>query len=293
YPMSVETQSVVDTHQHLWDLERFRLPWMNADAGNPLRRNFLMRDYLDATRGLNVAQSVYMEVNVEPSQQAGEAEYVLDLCARDDNPMAAAVIGGSPQETAFRDYAARFAEGRFVKGVRTVLHDPDRPQGMCLRPTFIENMKRLGELGWSFDLCMRPGELLDGVRLAERCPGTRFILDHCGNMPVNSRDESLRRAWQEGIRAAAGLENMVCKISGIVVTANEQWTPADLAPNVNFCLDAFGEDRVLFAGDWPVCTLRATFSDWLAALQEITRDRSAEFRKKLFHENAARFYGLE
>src|SRR5262249_8233883 len=68
---------IVDTHQHLWDLSRFKLPGLK---GVPkLQRSFLMEDYTQAIKGLNVVKSVYMEVGVEPSQQAAEAEYVLDL----------------------------------------------------------------------------------------------------------------------------------------------------------------------------------------------------------------------
>ena len=119
------------------------------------------------------------------------------------------------------------------------------------------------------------------------------MLDHCGNLSVTNTDEKLRKSWEAGIKAAAGLENMVCKISGIVVTAKkDDWTPADLAPNINFCLEAFGEDRAYFAGDWPVCTLRATFAGWVNALKTIVKDRSPVFQRKLFHDNAVKFYGL-
>src|SRR4051812_29649792 len=69
---------IVDPHLHLWDLTRFRLPWL--EAGSALARSYVMRDYLDATTGLNVVKAVYMEVDVEPGQQVAEAEYVLDLC---------------------------------------------------------------------------------------------------------------------------------------------------------------------------------------------------------------------
>jgi predicted TIM-barrel fold metal-dependent hydrolase len=292
-PTVDEPLPVVDTHQHLWDLSKFTLPWLKDGGPQELNRSFVMRDYLAATDGLNVVKTVYMEVNVAPEQQTREAEFVVDLCRRDDNPMAAAVVGGSPQDAGFAEYAKKFAASPEVKGVRTVLHDPDRPKGMCLEPRFVENMRLLGELGLRFDLCMRPGELLDGVRLAEKCPMTRFVVDHCGNMPVTGADAELRKRWADGIRAAAGRENTVCKISGIVVTAEKgRWRPADLAENVGFCLDAFGEDRVFFGGDWPVCTLKATFAQWLGALKEITADRSPESRRKLFHDNATRFYGL-
>ena len=282
---------IVDTHQHLWDLDTFELPWLTADS--PLNRDYVMSDYLQATEGLGVVKAVYMEVNVAPAQQAKEAEYVIDLCRRGDNPTVAAVIGGSPQTKGFRAYAERFANEPEVKGIRTVLHDPDRPKGMCLEPQFVENMKLLGELGLSFDFCMRPAEVGDAVKLAGKCPKTRFIIDHCGNMPVQSDDEPLRRRWSDAMQAAAGLENVVCKISGIVVTArDDNWTPRDLAPVVDVCLDTFGEDRVFFGGDWPVCTLRSSYRQWVEALREIVKGRPAEFRRKLFHDNAVRFYGL-
>ncbi len=252
-----------------------------------------MRDYLEAVKGLSVVKTIYMEVNVAREQQEKEADYVLGLCQDKTNPMTAAVVGGSPQEAEFRDYAKKYEDNPFIKGFRTVLHDPDRPQGMCLSKTFIENMNMLGSMGKSFDLCMRPGELMDGVQLAEQCPKTRFVLDHCGNLSVTNTDQKLKKTWEEGIKALAGLENVVCKISGIVVTAKkDDWTAADLAPNMNFCMEAFGEDRAFFAGDWPVCTLRASFAQWLDALKTIVQNRPAAFQRKLFHDNAVKFYGL-
>lgn len=291
--MSAAGISVIDTHQHLWDLDKFILPWLKGKDASPLNRSYLMTDYLEATQGLNIDKTIYMEVNIHPSQQTQEADYVIDMCKRDDNPMAAAVIGGFPHTRNFHKYVMRYAESPYVKGVRTVLHDPDRTPGTCLEVEFVESMKLLGRLGLSFDLCMRPEEIIDGARLADKCPGTQFIVDHCGNMSIQSRDAGLRESWQKGMRAIAALENVVCKISGIVVTAHDdKWEPAELAPNIEFCLELFGEDRVIFGGDWPVCTMRSSFRNWLAALQWIVRDRSPEFQRKLFRDNAMKFYGL-
>lgn len=287
------TIPVCDTHLHLWDLEKFRLPWLSSDGVQPINRSFVMKDYLKATVKQNVAKAVYMEVNVASELQTKEAKYVLALCERDDNPMVGAVIGGSPQSADFKAYVENLAGNPYLKGVRTVLQDPDRPKGMCLQPQFVENVKLLGEHGLRYDLCMRPGELLDGAKLAEMCPKTQFVLDHCGNLSVQNDDARLRAEWEKGIKELAGLPNVMCKISGIIVTADrENWTPADLAPNMNFCMDTFGEDRVMFAGDWPVCTLTAPFGGWLGALKEIVKDRSKRFQHKLFHDNAVRFYEL-
>ena len=286
------TLQVCDTHQHLWDLEKFKLPWLSG-APKKLAKDFVMKDYLAATKGLNVTKAVYMEVNVAPEHQVAEAEYVIDLCKRDDNPTIGATIGGSPQNKEFQAYAERFAGEKFVKGVRTVLHDPDREKGMCLKPTFVKNIQLLGKLGKRWDLCMRPDEIEHGAKLADKCPDTKIVLDHCGNLSVQNKDKKLRRKWEKGVEAIAKRPNVICKISGIIASADpDNWSTEDLAPNMNFCLDVFGEDRVIFAGDWPVCTITAPFGGWLNALKEIVKKRSPEFQKKLFHHNAVKFYEL-
>ena len=74
--------------------------------------------------------------------------------------------------------------------------------------------------------------------------------------------------------------------------ARERWAAEDLAPVINHTLTTFGPDRVMFAGDWPVCTLRATYRQWMEALRGITSKRSAADNRKLFHDNAVRIYGL-
>jgi L-fuconolactonase len=283
---------VIDTHQHLWDLNRFRLPWHAGDEVASLRKTFWLPEYRAATEGLNIVKSVYMEVDVAVDQQTLEADTILELCANPANAMAGAVISGRPAAKEFAEYIRPYAKNRFLKGVRQVLHGPSTPQGYCLQPQFVDSVKLLGDLGLRYDLCMRPGELHDAVKLVDQCPQTRFVVDHCGNMSVTSTDENVRQLWQQGMRELAARPNTVCKISGIVVTASEQWTPDDLAPNMNFSMDTFGEDRVLFAGDWPVCTLRATFRQWLTALQTIVANRSEAFRRKLFHDNAVKFYDL-
>ena len=179
-----------------------------------LDRSFLMEEYLQAVESQNVVASVYMEVNVIEEDQQREVEYVLDLCQSPNHPLRAAVIGGYPDSPRFTSYIEPLAGDDFIKGVRTVLHDPDRPQGMCLRKEFIRGCQLLGELNQSFDLCMCPGELQDAVRLVDRCPQTRFILDHCGNMPVVSRDPALRRRWQKGIEElVAGCSKIDCQRS--------------------------------------------------------------------------------
>jgi predicted TIM-barrel fold metal-dependent hydrolase len=289
--------TVIDTHQHLWDLGKFRLPWTRDEP--KLAKNHLMSDYFAATADLGrvgglparVVKTVYMEVDVDPVQQSAEAEYVLDLCRRADNPMVAAVVSGRPNSDAFARYLDQFKDSACIKGIRQVLHGPDTPAGYCLDRKFIQGIRLLGERDLSYDLCVRPGELLDAAKLIDECPDTRFILDHCGNGDVQAKDRS---QWEKDIAAVAKRKKVVCKVSGIVVTARpERWTADDLAPIVKHTLEVFGPDRVMFGGDWPVCTKTATFKQWFQALASIVSGRSAEEQRKLFHDNAVRVYGLE
>jgi L-fuconolactonase len=294
-----DTIPIVDTHQHLWDLSRFKLPWLKE--GSELARSYITKDYLEAARGLNVAKTVYMEVDVDPKQQLAEADYVAEVCKDPKNLTVAAVISGRPASDGFREYITRFKGSKVVKGIRQVLHNPDMKAGYCLEPSFVKGIQLLGELGLSFDLCMRPGELGDGVKLVERCPGTRFIVDHCGNCDLAAfkaagKDEAAKKKTDQYKRDMAGFakrDRVMCKISGVVAQLEKgKWTTADLAPTINFCLDTFGPDRVMFGSDWPVCTLGATYREWVTALREIIASRSSADQKKLLHDNAVKFYGL-
>ena len=292
---------IVDTHQHLWDLEQFSLPWL-ADV-EALNDNYRMDDYQRATAESGVAKTVYMEVDVAPEQRFAEVDFVSDLCARDDNPMAGAVISGSPGDAGFADYMARFSDNAYVKGVRQVLHVPSAARGACVEPRFVEGIHLLGSMGKCFDLCMRPSELGDAVALVEQCSDTLFIVDHCGNADpqIVSGDVEPdlenpfshdRQQWMDDMQALGAHANVVCKLSGSVARAPQGWTAETLAPTVEHCIASFGADGAVFGGDWPVCTLGAPLGEWVAALRQIVKGHSEEEQRRILHDNAVRLYGL-
>lgn len=286
----MDTLPIVDTHQHLWDLSRFRLPWLHGQ-GEPLGKSHLPSDYARAAAGLGIVRTVYMEVDVAPEQRVEEAKYVFGLCADPKDPMAAAVVGGDPASPGFVRYLDAVASP-YLKGVRQVLHG-DQPAGYCLTDAFQAGLKELGRRHLLFDLCLRPGELSDAAEVARRLPESRFILDHCGNGPVQGGAADTDR-WKRGLEKVAARPNVVCKVSGIIAGAKKGGAPfaEQLAPFIDFTLDAFGPERTIFASDWPVCTLSAPLSEWVATLKTILVRRPAEQQKKLFHDNAVRVYGL-
>ena len=232
-----------------------------------------------------------MEVDVAPEQQQAEADYITELCKSGKTTTIAAVVSGRPDEEGFKKYASQFRDSLYVKGIRRILHADETPRGLCLKKEFVAGVRLLGQLGLSFDLCMRSAELPDATKLVELCPDTRFILDHCGNEDVKRKDHS---QWERDISELAKHGNVVGKVSGIVAAAKpKDWTRGDLAPVVVHTLEAFGPDRVMFGGDWPVCTLAATYRQWVEALKAIVKDRKEEEQRKLFHDNAVAFYRLK
>jgi predicted TIM-barrel fold metal-dependent hydrolase len=286
---------LIDTHQHLWDLDRFRLPWLKRGEGK-LGRSFVMKDYLEATAGTGIAGAVYMEVDVAADQKVQEAEELIRICETPGSVTRGAVVGGRPAEPGFSAYLDRFKGVRWIKGVRQVMNDA--VPGMCLKEDFVAGVRELGRRGLSFDLCLPPGLLGDAAELAARCPETRFVLDHCGNADPKAFQPGAKpshdpEAWKRGIARLAAAKNVIGKISGIVARVPETpWEPSLLAPVVDVCLDAFGPDRVVFGSDWPVCLMGAPLARWVEALRAVVARRPVDQQRKLFSENAVRFYGL-
>ena len=290
---------IIDTHQHLWDLSVITPPWVGT-APEILNQPYATKEFKAATRGLNVVKTVYMEVDCAPSDHALEAEHVIALSKSPRHPTAAAVISGRPAEDSFAPHVRKYKGSPYIKGVRQVLHNDAAPQGLCLGETFVKSMQLLGEQNMSFDLCMRPTELLDGVKLADQVPDTLFIVDHCGNgdpkaFLKNSTEEPWHTAeqWKRDMGELAKRKNIICKISGIIARVPaDGWDASMLAPLINHCLDVFGPDRVVFGGDWPVCLLGDSYREWVNALKTVIANRSVTDQRKLLHDNANRIYRL-
>jgi len=281
---------VIDAHQHLWDISKYKLPWLPNEG--VLARSYSLIDYKKHTQGLNIVNTVYMEVDVDPSQQLKEAEDVSHLCQMPDSGMKGAVISGRPSSKQFKDYISKISKLNGIRGVRQVLHVPTTPPAYCLSHDFIEGVRLLGSKNLSFDLCVKHGELGNVSLLLDLCPDTFFILDHCGNPDLKEKDLS---PWKRGLESVAKRKNVVCKISGFLASAPGfgKWSIEEVAPIINHTLDTFGPDRVMFAGDWPVVLLAASFADWIGAVRQTVSSRPILDQRKLFYENALKHYKLK
>jgi len=280
---------IVDAHIHLWDPRRFRMSWLD---GNPiLDKRYDLVEYNAHTEGVTVASMVYLQVEVEPPYALLEARWAAERARLD--PRLAGIVPWAPLEYGERArvfITALVDIGPVIKGVRRLIQSEADPL-FCLRPDFVRGVQLLPDYGLSFDLCINHRQLDSTIALVRQCPDTDFILDHCGKPNIR---EHMLDPWREQLRELAAFPNVMCKVSGLVTEADHQrWTPDDLAPYLMHVLEVFGEDRVVFGGDWPVVLQAATYRRWVETLDTLTADLSEQARRKLWALNARRFYRLD
>jgi len=157
-----------------------------------------------------------------------------------------------------------------------------------LRPEFVAGVKQLAGFGFTFDLCIRQGQLRAAAELVARVPKVTVVLDHFGKPDVRGKK---REPWAADLNALAALPNIVCKLSGLTTEADwSHWRPDDLKFYFERALESFGFDRVLFGGDWPVATLATDYQRWVETVQESIQSASPADRIKVFQTNAERIY---
>jgi len=290
---STKRLPIVDTHQHLVDVKRFGENWSRP----PIPGNYSIREYQKAIRGLNLVKAVYMEVAVAKDKRYEEALYAIELSKDKSNPTFAAVISADPSDPDFENYMSKFAGSPFIKGVRAGFTSPET----IIAPQVIKNVKALGQMGMSLDFSLRPSWFSTMSKLVEACPGTNFLINHCGNVdPRGFLDSAICGKadhnideWIKDMTVLASHPNVFCKISGVAtrvkgLTANAE----NLGPAINQCLDIFGPDKVMFASDWPWCLPATDIKNWVGVLKTVVASRSYDDQKKLFHDNAIKLYQI-
>lgn len=290
---------IIDTHLHIWNFDEFHIPWLE-DAGDILKKTYTLVNYendMQKSGAYSVEKAVYVEVDVAISDREYENAFIIKEYENLNSIIVGGIISGCLEEAGFLKYLDQY-DHPAIKGVRQVLHVDSATKGTCLKPTFIYNMQELGRREMVFEACLRIEELNDLFQLALKCPNTIIVLNHMGNVDaeliskesLSSIEKEYKEAWYENIRNLASVNNVICKISGL--NPNGAWNPEILRPAIDFVLDEFGEDRVIYASNYPVCNTSTKLLPWIEVLNEITKNRGSVFREKLFYENAKRVYKL-
>ena len=281
----------IDTHQHLLYPDEFTYSWANDFPA--LQGHFAIDDYKKAAQACEVAQTLFMEVDVDPGLHLQEAHFFAERSLDADSGIAGIVAKCLPESDGF-EREIESIQSPTLKGIRRVLHT--QTDELSQSQTFRSNVATLAKHDLSFDLCVTQKQLSLARELALACPEVRFILDHCGIPSIAEHDSTQCDSWKEwnsGIRALSELPNVACKFSGITAYAStEQRTADGLRPYLSEILEAFGAGRIVWGGDWPVCNLADGLHAWSQLTDSLVAELSGDEQNKILSGNARTIYKL-
>ena len=277
---------IIDAHQHLWDTAELSYPWL--EGFDALRQRYGPEDYRAAFEGIDIIRSVHIEADPAPGAEVAEVDRLVRIAAGDG--MIGAIVATAPLESDDRDETLErlAADYPMVVGVRRMAWHHEDP-GFYTWPSLIEGVRTLPGYGYTFELCANVTQLDAAVSLVRATPDVTHAINHCGGPDIAANDFA---PWAAYMNQLAEFPNTVCKISGLVTRAKENWTGDDLKPYIDHLIEIFGFDRVMYGSDWPVCTLAASYRAWFDTLADAVKGTTDEERIKLFHDNAKAFYRL-
>jgi L-fuconolactonase len=278
---------LIDAHVHLWDPARLRISWL--DNSKVLNKRFTVPEFKEHAANVPIEAYVYVETGVAAPYALLEPAWASERAKED--PRLKGIVANAPVEFGeqLRAYLEALKAYPLVKGVRRIVQG-EKEASFLTQPKFVTGVKMLGEFNYSFDICVNRTQLGAAAELAAQCPQTKFVLDHIGNPNIQ---EHTLDPWREDLKKLSARENVCCKLSGMVTNADrEHWSPADLKPYADHVFACFGEDRVMFGGDWPVVLNASTYERWAKAADELTSNFNPAGRKKFWAENARSFYRM-
>lgn len=274
----------IDAHQHFWKIDRNDYGWITPEI--PV----LFRDYLPSDLEPHLPKhGIGKTILVQAAPTIEETEFILELSETAD--FIAGVVGWLDfEDPTYKKQYERFCKHPKFIGLRVMIQEMEDPNTV-LSPAYFEAFSYFAEQDVPVDLLVLANQLPQLVRLLERIPRLRGVVDHLAKPPIAS---GVLEPWRSHMAEIAQYPNICCKLSGMVTEAGRQgWKKEDFTAYVHATLDLFGAERVMFGSDWPVCLLAATYDEVVDILRQALQDRlPAEAIEAVFGANAAKFYKL-
>lgn len=280
-----ELVPALDAHTHFYDPRRPQgVPWPDKQD------KLLYRPVLPAEfKKLAEKQRVRSTIVVEASPWLEDNQWLLDLAEKD--AFIVGVVGHlDPASAEFAKHLDRFARAPLFRGIRINHSDLRRALD---RQAYLDHLRLLTKHDRALDVNGGPEMPADVARLSQALPELRIVINHAANLKIDGA--AVPSDWLKGMRAAAAGKQVFCKISALVecTRRNKGDAPADVAfyrPVLDAVWDVFGEDRLLYGSNWPVCEQSAPY----ATVHEIVRayfdKRGNAAAEKFFLRNSVAAY---
>jgi L-fuconolactonase len=275
--------AVVDTHTHFYDPTRPEgVPWPGKDD-KVLYRPVLPAEYRKMAAPLGITGTVV----VEASPLVEDNQWLLDLAMNE--PFLLGVVGRLiPTDADYAKNLDRFAKNPLFRGIRIAHTEVKKALADA---AVLKNVARLADKDLALDVNGGPELLADVVKLAEKLPKLRIVVNHMANPTIDGKKPA--DDYVANLKTAAK-PNVWCKLSAVVEGSRKRGAaPKELdyyRPTVDAVWNAFGADRVVFGSNWPVSDHYASFGTVHALAKEYLAEKGAA--DKVFGANAVAAYKL-
>tara|TARA_B100000941_G_scaffold286039_1_gene258985 strand:- start:2260 stop:3090 length:831 start_codon:yes stop_codon:yes gene_type:complete len=272
---------ILDTHHHLWDLSLRSYKWINELSDNEsikINKNFLIND-LDS---LAIKNNITGTICVQAHQSEEEALWLLEI-AKNSN-----LIKGVVCWVDLKDSNIEFSLDKYqfydkFCGIRHVWHD-EKNEDWIMDPKVITGLKILSQRKINFDFLVRPNHLKYIFEVYEKISKLNGVIDHIAKPNIK---ENIFEPWAEEISELAKIDSLNCKISGMVEEMDELQGISILQSYTDHIFKCFGDDKIMYGSNWPVCLSKKSYSEVLEIAKTISNNVDSE---KFFYTNGKSFY---
>lgn len=272
----------IDSHQHFWKRELGYYNWLTEDMG-AIYRDFSPEDLRPHLKKSGIDKTVL----IQAAPDIAETDYMLSLANNTD--FIAGVVGWVNMQGTDAPYQlARLSKSPYFKGIRPMIQDIVDDNWMldpALEPAFLTLIR----LGLCFDALVKPRHLKQLLKLVNRYPLLKIVIDHAAKPNIEGREFE---QWALDIQALAKKPNVYCKLSGLVTEAGYNPNFDILVPYMRHLLITFGTSRLMWGSDWPVLNLATDYTEWISLTEAFLANSSEMEQAQIWSKTAIDFYHL-
>ena len=273
----------VDAHQHFWLYNPERDSWITDDM-KVIKKDFLPEDLEPVLTRNGIDCCVVIQSDQSP------AENFFQLNNAMENEFILGVVGWVDLQA--KDIGERLSylqNFKKLKGFRHVLQG-ESDRALMLKKEFMRGISLLSKYHFTYDFLIFPDQLKYAEELAQKFPNQKFVIDHIAKPDIKNKKLN---DWKKDIQAFTGLDNVYCKVSGMVTEANlKHWKQKDFEPHLDVVTETFGMNRLMYGSDWPVCLLSCSYEKTKGIADNYFQQFSESEKEKFYGENAVKFYDL-
>ena len=276
------SEPIIDSHQHFWQLSRGDYHCLTSNTKR-LYQDFLPGDLKPILDKLNIHGTIL----IQAAPTLAETEFLLTI-ANDINFVLGVVGWVDMESKRSPDSIAKFFEKKYFRGIRPMMQDiPD--EDWMLQPRLRDTFNTLIELDLGFDALIKPIHLKSLMRLLDRYPDLRCVIDHAAKPAIKT---GAFEPWADDIEMIARHSHAYCKLSGLISEAGAEWTTDSLLPYIDHVIGCFGPERVMWGSDWPMITVHSSYQQWFEWIREYMDRQFPESLPNIFGGVAREFYKI-